>query len=190
MIGSLANYIATIFVKKGWGSSEKHEIYRYGCEVIFSALMSISIVFICGFIFHKIWQSILFYVIFLLLRRYCGGYHADTYLICNIVFTIIMVISLLGITFYKHFSPIILSGISILTFIIVFQYSPIVHKNKKLRGEEVVLYRKVSLLLSALALGTVIIMTMVNMEIATIITFAMLSTSCTMIVSVMNGRRC
>ncbi len=99
VIANLAESIAYFLVRKNWGKEEDYEIYQYGCEVILSALIDILLVAGCGLLFHMVGKAFLFYAIFLILRRYCGGFHAETYLVCNSVFTGIVLIALLGISY-------------------------------------------------------------------------------------------
>ncbi len=188
VIANLAKRIAYFLIKKGWGKEEECEIYQYGCEVIISVLVDILLVAVCGLLFHMTGKAFLFYAIFLVLRRYCGGFHAETYLVCNSVFTGIMLIALLGIS-YSSMIPIpCMAIVAVISFLIVIRYSPIVHKNKPLTEKEILLYRRVSIAISGLFLIMVFLIPMFNKEIAAIIMLAMLATTGTMIVSVIQRK--
>lgn len=188
MITNLADSIAHFFVRKGWGSDQNREIYRYGCEVILSALISILLVIGCGLLFRMTGAALLFYLVFLVLRRYCGGYHAETYLRCNTIFTITMVLVLFGISEYQTIPSYALVIASVVSFLIVAWFSPVSHKNKPLKKREIVIYQKVAVSISGVLLSLVIILLQFEREIATIITLAMLTTSIAMIVSVVMER--
>lgn len=189
VITNLADSIAHLFIKNGWGSDEEREIYRYGCEVIISALINIFLVAACGCLFHMVGSAFLFYIVFLILRRYCGGFHADTYLVCNSVFTGIVLVALLGISQCERIPAICLAIAMLISFLVIVRYSPISHKNKPLTQSEKTLYRKVAITISGVFGAIAVIFFTVNKEIAAIITLAMLATACTMIASVIIERR-
>ncbi len=188
MIANLADSMAHLFVKKGWGKKEDYEIYQYGCEVIISVLIDILLVAVCGLLFHMVGKAFLFYAAFLVLRRYCGGFHAETYLVCNSVFTGIMLMALLGISHSSTIPMPCLAIAAVVSFLVVIRYSPIVHKNKPLTDKEILLYRKVSVAVSGLFLIMVFLIPMFSKEVATIIALAMLATAGTMIVSVIQRK--
>lgn len=189
MIANLAESMAHFFIKKGWGKKEECEIYQYGCEVIISFLIDILLVAVCGILFHMLGNAFLFYLAFLVLRRYCGGFHADTYLVCNSVFTGIMLLALLGISYSSIIPAPCLAIPAFVSFLIVIRYSPIVHKNKPLTEMEISLYRRVSIAISGVFLIMVVWLQMFNKEMAAILSLAMLATAGAMIVSVIQGRR-
>ncbi len=59
-------------------------VYQYGVEISVSSFVGMCIVFIAGFVFFNIVDSLLFLLTFIPIRMYCGGYHANTYLVCNL----------------------------------------------------------------------------------------------------------
>ena len=88
MITSLAQYITGILLKNNIIENEHLDIYIYGFEVLISGALSLFIGLILGLIFSQLVECIVFLIVFVTLRKYCGGYHADTYLKCNTVFAI------------------------------------------------------------------------------------------------------
>lgn len=88
MITSLAQYITGILLKNNIIVNEHLDIYIYGFEVLISGALSLFIGLILGLIFSQLVECIVFLIVFVTLRKYCGGYHADTYLKCNTVFAI------------------------------------------------------------------------------------------------------
>lgn len=92
MITKMASKVADFFIYRNWIEKDEHEIYRYGMEVILSFVINFCIVLICGIVFREMLYTFLFYAVFLLMRKFCGGYHADTYLKCNIVFALNLIL--------------------------------------------------------------------------------------------------
>ena len=136
-----------------------------------------------------VWEAFLFYGVFLLLRRYSGGYHADTYLGCNIMFTVIMVLALVIISNYKNIPTVLVAYSAVISFLIFLCYSPLQHKNKQLSEKEIRKYRAISIILSGFFLFCVFLLLLRFKKIATTISLAMLVTACALFAAVIQGRR-
>ncbi len=67
-------------------TEENAEIYEYGFEMIISTILGFLITLFIGILLQSVWLSLLYYVIFVLMRQLIGGYHANTDWKCNIVF--------------------------------------------------------------------------------------------------------
>lgn len=65
--------------------SEVQDFYRYGIEISISSFLNIFLVLIIGLIIHHLSESIVFLLLFILIRSFTGGYHADTYFRCNLL---------------------------------------------------------------------------------------------------------
>ena len=62
------------------------ETYEYGLQITFANFFNACIVVGIGFFLCSINEAILFYLLFVGLRIYCGGYHANTYGRCFTTF--------------------------------------------------------------------------------------------------------
>ena len=60
----------------------KKAVYVYGIELLLSTLSSVCSVLILSLLFWKITDAILFLLIYISFRAFCGGYHAKTYIRC------------------------------------------------------------------------------------------------------------
>ena len=60
-----------------FSKEEKEEIIRYGLDRIKSICTMTFVTLLMGCIFQMFFQSIIFLVCFIVLRKYAGGYHAD-----------------------------------------------------------------------------------------------------------------
>lgn len=103
MISKISTLISNQFVKHKIISEDAQDVYKYGVEITISSLIGFIIVVIVGIIFKALLQAMVFYVIFVALRSMTGGFHATTYLRCNIIFS---VVSLFTILFSKAASEI------------------------------------------------------------------------------------
>lgn len=148
VIAELADMAASLFSRKGWIEAEEQEIYQYGCEVILSCLLNVLIVIVCGLVCRELPYALLFYAVFLILRRYCGGYHAKTYLKCSAAFTATTLLSMFLLKFFAYVSISFFIFAAVLSVIVVTAYSPIIHENKPLTEAEQKKYKKVSIVLT------------------------------------------
>lgn len=85
MIHRLSLEIADYLFYRKIISFDKYEIYRYGLEMIVSTIIGIILVISCGILTNSFIHAIIFYILFVTLRMYTGGYHADSHLACKLV---------------------------------------------------------------------------------------------------------
>lgn len=112
------------------------DVYQYGIEITLSSLLNISLVFIISLLLGDFLEGIVFLVCFIPLRSYCGGYHASTYFICNIVFAM----TFIGVCFISKMlfdcltenNLAIYEVIMLLSFLPILKYSPVKNIHKKL----------------------------------------------------------
>ena len=114
---------------------EQEEIIRYGIARGKVILISTLITIMLGWILGVIWQSIIFWFSLGILRRYAGGYHADTEKSC---FSISFVIVLASLFCIKEVSIGVELGIAIQTFCLlaIFFFFSVENKNHILDEDE------------------------------------------------------
>lgn len=136
MISFFSERITVFFVKKGIVKKEERNIYKYGFELIISAIISFIIMVLIGMLMDRIIESFLFYTCFILVRTYTGGFHAETHLKCKIAFAGAQVITLLMAEILIRVS-ILYSIISmIICLILIARFAPIENKNKKINDHQ------------------------------------------------------
>lgn len=64
--------------------SKDYNVVRYGMELLLSSLAGMLIVFSISVLYHKWYLALLYTICFVPLRMTTGGYHAKSYLWCNI----------------------------------------------------------------------------------------------------------
>ena len=151
--------------------SDVQDFYRYGIEISISSLLNIVLVVIAGILIHHIIESIVFLSLFILIRSFTGGYHADTYFRCNLLMcTTFILTALANSIFSNKFSLLIIIVLICVTELIVSILGPIENKNKpiddskriKLKIIRIVITLIINctgLFLSRSYLGTMIILT-------------------------------
>ena len=84
IIEKTSKAIAKSWAKNGIIEISLIDVYRYGIEISLSSALGMCLVILTGIIFFNFRDAVLFLLTFIPIRMYCGGYHADSYLICNI----------------------------------------------------------------------------------------------------------
>lgn len=100
MIHNLSEIITNFLASKKVINENESDIYIYGYETFFSGVIDLIITLILGILFRRLITAIVFFVMFVSVRMYTGGYHADSYLKCKMIF-IGIIISVLGVTYIK-----------------------------------------------------------------------------------------
>ena len=152
MINKLSSLISSKFVEHNIISKSVKDVYRYGIEITISSIIGFVITCLIGLLFRMLMQTMLFYVIFILLSSMTGGYHAKTYLKCNFIFSII---TLFIVTFSKAAYEMQISfGILTLLFLpsiaIFIWIAPVENVNKPIKTEKRVYWKSISIVTSVL----------------------------------------
>ena len=185
MITSLARYIAVFLFKNNIIDGEKLDIYIYGFEIIISSSINITMAIILGILLSQLVECFIFLISFILLRKYCGGYHASTYLKCNIIFAINIVIVMLalkiGITadIYIHY---ILCLISIIVF---WFFAPVENKYKPLNSDEKKKYRKLAIMIGSFFIFISSVLRCISLSFSVIINMTLISVAVAMVVEIL-----
>lgn len=134
MIKNLSENITDYFYLNNIINEEEKEIYIYGLHLIISSIIGITIILTLGLIFNIFSNTFLFLISFISIRMYSGGYHAKSYIKCNITLITIYLIVFLIVN-YTPTELIFLSSIllSIITLIIILKFAPTDTENKKLK---------------------------------------------------------
>lgn len=122
--------------------------YIYGYETILSGIIDFCISLIFGLIFNRLKNVLIFFIMFITVRIYTGGYHSETYLKCKFLFSLIIlsVLGLSNINIPFYLIVIILS----LFLITIFYLAPIENEKKPLTMKEKKKYRRISMINSVI----------------------------------------
>lgn len=135
MITFLGKNISLFLCKKNIIPKEEADIYQYGFETILSTVLGFVITLVMGLAFKMVLLSIIYYGIFVTLRQLTGGYHADSYLKCNIVFSFVtffvLVMTKLICISQMYTIPLHLL-LLLITVICIWHFAPVENLNKPL----------------------------------------------------------
>lgn len=160
MIHSVALVIADFFVSKDVITEEEREVCAYGVELIVAGIISVILVLIIGLITGNIWYAIVYNIMMIVIRRYTGGYHADTHLGCNICYCGVFLISLIILRIQLLVKGDVLTWIiAAAGYLIIVLNAPLEHHNKRLTFEQKHKYMIIS---TVLGISSMLISFMLN----------------------------
>ena len=126
--------VASIFDK----DDENLDEYIYGLELLFCSSLCTVLMVIIGFLTNMLVESIVFMISFSVLRVFSGGYHSNSFLICNIstLFIYGVNISLYKYLFDYLVTPFVYISVFSITVILVLLFSPVENDNNPLEGND------------------------------------------------------
>lgn len=127
-------------------SKDETAIVRYGLEVFFISFLELAAIFALAALVGNLFQTVLFFMAFIPLRVFAGGYHALTRLRCFVLSVIVygMFTVLMAVISDSLYGWLTVGGI-VLTGIIVWRWSPIIHPNRRFNEQDRRRYRCISL---------------------------------------------
>ena len=151
LINYLSDIITDFFIENKIISSDERAVYKYGTEVTVSTLTGIVLILFIGGVFGNILDSVLFLLCFITVRVYSGGYHANTYIKCNLTFvSVFILVMLVNRVISENFSFIILLTLLTISLVVIAVFAPIENEHKPLYGAEKKKYKKISIAASIL----------------------------------------
>lgn len=160
------------------------DVYWYGIELVVSSIINVLLIITIGLITGHFYESLIFLFCFILLRQFTGGYHANTYLKCNIVFALVFSL-ILGVNWLLSPGLTLLPAIIIVAIngFIIARFAPIPNPNKFVDPKRYPRLRQKSIAIWAVFSGTAIMLVAFNWSYGTIILLTLSVISFLMIVS-------
>lgn len=125
-------------------------LYEYAILSILYEISPLVIFMIICIAIKRFLVGILIITPFISIRKYTGGYHASTYILC-FIFSILTLLLLIFIS--KHPIPIIILKILvIISFIILAVCSPVEHDNHPISSKEYYIYKKKMILFCSIGI--------------------------------------
>lgn len=169
MISKLSTRLTEKLLSNGTISNEDKELYIYGLFMLLSQLMFFIIACIFGLILECLFESIIFYIAFMLIRRYAGGYHALTETRCEIFSTLSILASIVAIKLSKIYDfQTVLLLITILSAVCIFVFCPLDTPEKPLSDKEFKYFRKVSWIILFVIIAAIIVSYVFKFQIVTV----------------------
>lgn len=161
MIAAISTKISKSLLKSNAINRDELNVYAYGIQLLILGIVDWCITFLFMLLIGEIYLSIVYLSVFFVLRKHCGGYHAETHIRCIIISNTVYVLSVLisQNMQYKNFTTLLLVG-EIINFIIIYKFSPVEHPNKHIEPIEMARHRKLgriyNLIFGLVAIGLVL----------------------------------
>ncbi len=138
MLYKLSKKIACAIFEK---NDENLDEYIYGIQLFFSSFVCTVLLLVLGFSTKTFIESVVFILSFSALRVYTGGYHSNSYLMCNL-FTLLIYASIILV--YKYMFEYIVKAyvcvpIFVITIMLIVIFSPVENENNPLTKKQSVL---------------------------------------------------
>lgn len=145
----IAEYITQKLIASSVIEESDRELYCYGFFLLFSSVLYLVVAAIFGSAFGILWESIVFYFLFSILREYAGGIHAKTEHGCMLSTILALLLSIIGI---RRMMQAELSTVAMVFLIVgcaaVFLLCPLDVPEKRLSADNWRYYRRISLRLA------------------------------------------
>ncbi len=145
MITNLGEKIAHKLAVSGTISSDDVDLYSYGFFLLLSSALYLVVVAIFGIAFGILWESIVFYFLFSVIREYAGGIHAKTEHGCMLSTILALLLSTVGIRGMlqaEHSTMAMM--LLIVGCAVVFLFSPMDVQEKPLSINDRLYYQRIS----------------------------------------------
>lgn len=123
------------------------EVHQYGVEVIISTIINVIIILFIGLITDTLIESILYFILFGLIRKFCGGYHCQTYFKCISLHVLIYILFVALKDVIDFYNPIFI----FLCILSIIMLSPINMRNNDYKTCQ--RYKLISIVLMFIYLG-------------------------------------
>ncbi|WP_418841292.1 accessory gene regulator B family protein [Ruminococcus sp.] len=152
MIKLISSKVARILCE-----NEKHtdnyELYEYAIYILLSSAFHIATVIVLGLVFNLLTESLVFYLSFIAIRKFAGGYHAKTPTRCylfSIVSNMIMFYLIKWLNGACTLFVYLFMMIGLFCLVEILLISPLDTENNPLTGQEKKMYRMLTSIITIL----------------------------------------
>ena len=139
MIEKVSNKVLRFITQNACIDNRLTEVYMYGIEITISTILNIVLTLIASVLVGDILCGLVFLATMIILRSYCGGYHADSYFKCNCVMlcTFLLTYIVCKVSVLYGFSTVsVMLPFYLIGFIPICVFAPVENKNKTLTKEK------------------------------------------------------
>lgn len=143
MISKLSNLITRNLLKRNVIFDEEKELYDYGLFMLISYVVFFIISILFGIILNIPFLSIIFYISFCLVRNFAGGIHANSEIKCDIITTILILVSEILIRIFIDCSLVSIAFVTqIISSLCLCVFKPVATSQKEINQQEKLYYHK------------------------------------------------
>lgn len=153
MIKRIAAVTAKWLLHAGAISASDVELYEYGIYSFLFTLCPLGLVLVISLFLHMAAEGILLIIPFILIRKFCGGFHFQSSVLCGIVSTAVLTVFLLGVRLVLSTEA--YNWWALLLFLAAIQiaiFSPIDSEGRRLTQNEKRVFKRIAIALSIITL--------------------------------------
>ena len=144
-LNNMSEKIADWLIRQKAIAADERELYAYAVHCLFSLLYPVVFALVIGAFFGMPIEAVAMIMPFIAVRKFSGGYHADSFGKCLCISSIVIVAAL-QISKYVD-NNITFNLIYIVSSILLMIFSPIDSANKRLDNEDRKFCKKVTILI-------------------------------------------
>lgn len=150
MIKRIAKRIYNFMSRHINTTPELRDVYTYGIEITISTALNVCLVMLTAVLLRSPLSGLCHWGCIIILRSFCGGYHANSYFKCNCLMVIFFIISYFGgkLLMYFNLTNIkLLSILLMLAFLPIYAFAPVKNKHKVLSESKAKMCRILSIII-------------------------------------------
>lgn len=140
-MGALVSKVIDNFVLNKIIKEEDSKIYEFGLKQGIAIMINLITIIVIGLISSELLNLLVFSVVYLVMRSYAGGYHAETELGCY-VFSTMMIVIIAIISRILLLNNVMIVIMLVISDSILITLAPVENYRKKLSEKEIEVYRK------------------------------------------------
>ena len=165
MIDKLSDKCVKKLVANGVIDSEDEELYLYGLHIAITQTTFVLYVIFLGITFKCLIESIVLYLAFQTVRKYAGGYHASSPMVCNVISAILLLICIVAMKkLFVIDESILFVLVAIIFSISIIVLSPLDTPEKRLTEQEFIRYKKLSICTTIVLVAFIIVFYIFNIK--------------------------
>ncbi|WP_024621911.1 accessory gene regulator ArgB-like protein [Metaclostridioides mangenotii] len=158
MVKSSANKITTYLISKETIDSEDYELYQYAFETIVAFIIQMSVILAIGYMFGRFIETVIFLAFYCPIRQFSGGFHAENYRRCLLVFMILYITNIYIvdklISLHTNIPMIV---ITLISYIGISFLAPQEHRHNPLSEKERKSYKRIVMYICSFLLLLIIL---------------------------------
>lgn len=176
MISKISNIIVEAQINAKAINNEDRSIYQYGYILAIETLLNMLVGAVVGIVLKSIDTVVIFWMVYIPLRSFCGGWHANKSWQCMIVSNLVLVLVIgLEENVMTEISYIFIVAVVSLFAVFIALMSPVDTQSKKITVDERVRYRRISVIIMVIELAVGLFIRKV--QIITFLSYAILTIS-------------
>ena len=124
-------------------TDEDEKIYRYGYILLCEVILNLIIASVIGIVYKKFIITMFFLGMYIPLRSFCGGWHADKIWKCTVISNAILLLQVYGLErLLNHLSIVVMLLIFLLNMTCIYFVAPVETVMKRISHQEKQIYKK------------------------------------------------